>query len=152
VFARLHDGSARCRYPLGLWILNSGSQFARAVGKLFAATAGRGFLNGFLDRFTGFTRALLDAAQQFFLLSFGPLKIGIREFGPLLFQFALGDIPVAFDFKFIHLFFFRLVHRQHDGKTVRMICKKQNPSHPINRLLSAAKAGPELNPAPRQRT
>jgi hypothetical protein len=30
------------------------------------------------------------------------LEIAIRELGPLLFQLALGNVPVAFDFKFVH--------------------------------------------------
>jgi len=30
------------------------------------------------------------------------LEIAIREFGPLLLQLALGDVPVAFDFECRH--------------------------------------------------
>jgi hypothetical protein len=30
------------------------------------------------------------------------LQVIIREFGPFLFELALGDVPVAFDFEFIH--------------------------------------------------
>jgi hypothetical protein len=73
-------------------------QFARAVGSLPAA-AGRGFLDGLFDRFTGFAGALLNAAQQFIVLAFGALEIVIRKLGPLLFQLAFGDVPVAFDFE-----------------------------------------------------
>ena len=76
-------------------------QLARAVGGLLAA-AGRGFLDGLFDRFPGFAGALLNAAQQFIVLALGPLEIVIRELGPLLFQLAFGDVPVAFDFKCVH--------------------------------------------------
>jgi hypothetical protein len=30
------------------------------------------------------------------------LEIVIRELGPLLFQLAFGDVPVAFNFEFVH--------------------------------------------------
>jgi hypothetical protein len=73
-----------------------------AVGSLFAAAGGAGFRDGFLDRFTGFAGALLNAAQQFFLLAFGELEIVIRKLGPLLFELTLSDVPVAFDFEFVH--------------------------------------------------
>ena len=65
---------------------------------LVVATGGTGFLNGFFDYFTSFTRALLNPANQFILLAFGVFKVAIRKFGPFLFQLALGDVPVAFDF------------------------------------------------------
>ena len=94
-------------------------QFARAVGSLLAA--GRGFLHGLFDRFTSFAGALLDAAQHFVVLSFDELEIVIRELGPLLFQLALGNVPVAFDFECVHsaLFCFSFVNRrQRDGKSV----------------------------------
>jgi hypothetical protein len=77
-------------------------QFARAVESLFAATGGAGFLDGLFDRFAGFARALLNPANQFFLLAFGELEIAICELGPFLFQLAFGDVPVAFDFKCGH--------------------------------------------------
>ena len=69
---------------------------------LLAATGGAGFLDGLFDRFAGFARALLNPANQFLGPAFGKLEIVIREFGPFLFQFALGDVPVAFDFKCVH--------------------------------------------------
>src|ERR1035441_7390281 len=94
----------------------------QAVGSLFAAAGGAGFLDGFLDRFTGFAGALLNAAQQFFLLAFGELEIVIRELGPLLLQLTLGDVPVAFDFKCAHssflLLLFVFIRRQRNGKIV----------------------------------
>jgi hypothetical protein len=87
-------------FPARALDFDSLPQFARAVGSLFAA-AGRDFLDGLFDLFTGFAGALLNAAQQFILLAFGKLEIVIRELGPLLFQLALGDVPVAFDFEFV---------------------------------------------------
>jgi hypothetical protein len=91
---------------------------------LIAAAGGAGFLDRLFDRFAGFTGALLNAANQFFLLAFGKLEIVIRELGPLLFQLALGDVPVAFDFECGHnslvcdLLLFVLIRRQRDGKSV----------------------------------
>ena len=72
------------------------------VGSLFAAAGGAGFLKRLFDRFPGFAGALLNPANKFFLLAFGVLEIAIRELGPLLFQLALGDVPVAFNFEFVH--------------------------------------------------
>jgi hypothetical protein len=76
--------------------------FGGAAGGLFATATGAGFLERFFDRFAGFARALLDPADQFILLAFGVLEIIIRELRPFLFQLALGDVPVAFDFEFVH--------------------------------------------------
>ena len=70
--------------------------------RLLAAAGSADFLERLFDRFAGFAGALLDPAQQFFLLAFDVLEIVIGKFGPLLFQLAFGDVPVAFDFKFIH--------------------------------------------------
>jgi len=67
-----------------------------------AAASGAGFLEGLFDHFAGFARALLNPANQFILLAFGVLEIVIRELGPFLFQLALGDVPVAFDFECRH--------------------------------------------------
>ena len=72
------------------------------AGRLVAAAGGAVFFERLLNRFAGFARALLNAANEFFLLAFGELEIVIRELGPLLFQLALGDVPVAFDFKCCH--------------------------------------------------
>lgn len=60
--------------------------------------AGVRFLDRLLDSFAGFTRALLNPAQQFLLLAFFKLEIAIGELGPLLLQFAFRDVPVALDF------------------------------------------------------
>src|ERR1017187_8279352 len=72
---------------------------------------GAGFLDRLFDRFPGFAGALLNPANKFFLLAFGILEIAIRELGPLLFQLPLGDVPVAFDFKFVHNTLFCFVFR-----------------------------------------
>jgi hypothetical protein len=93
----------------------------QAVGSLFAAASGAGILDGLFDRFPGFAGALLNPANKFFLLAFGELEIVIRELGPLLFQLALGDVPVALNFEFIHnnsFCLFVFVRRQRDGKSV----------------------------------
>src|ERR1035438_5703711 len=70
--------------------------------RLLAAAGGAGFLERLLNRFAGFPGALLNPANKLFLLAFGVLEIVIRELGPLLFQLAFGDVPVAFDFKCVH--------------------------------------------------
>src|ERR1035438_5852663 len=70
--------------------------------RLLTAAGGAGFLERLLNRFSGFPGALLNPANKFFLLAFGELEIVIRELGPLLFQLALGDVPVALNFEFIH--------------------------------------------------
>jgi hypothetical protein len=75
--------------------------FTGAGGGLITASGAR-FLDGFLDRFAGFAGALLNPAQQFFLLACDVLEIAIRELRPFLFQLALGYIPVAFDFECGH--------------------------------------------------
>ena len=81
-------------------------------------------MDSLFDRVAGFARALLNPANKFFLLAFGIFEIVIRELGPLLLQLALGDVPVAFDFEFIHdrafcsSFF---VHRQRDGKAFPLL-------------------------------
>jgi hypothetical protein len=82
--------------------LDSLSQPTRVAGSLVAAAGGAGFLDGLFNRFAGFARALLNPANQFFLLAFGVLQIVIRELRPSLFQLALGDVPIAFDFECRH--------------------------------------------------
>jgi hypothetical protein len=55
------------------------------------------------------------------VFAFGVLEIVIRELGPFLFQLALGDVPVAFDFQCGHddlalfYFLFVFIRRQRDG-------------------------------------
>ena len=90
-----------------------------------AAAGGTRFLNRLFDRFAAFAGPLLTSAHQFFMLAFGVLQIVIRELGPLLFQLALGDVPVALDFEFVHsaLFCFCFVNRrQSDEESVRAAC------------------------------
>ena len=48
-----------------------------------------GFFDGLLDRFAGFTRALLDSADQFVLFAFGVLEILICELGHFCFNLPL---------------------------------------------------------------
>jgi hypothetical protein len=88
-----------------------------------AAAAGAEFLDGFFDRFPGFAGAFLNPAQQFILLAVNVSQIVIRQLGPLLFQLALGDVPVAFDFECVHidsLCFFVSVRRQCDGEKLQL--------------------------------
>jgi hypothetical protein len=85
----------------GRWRLTHFSSGPRD-SRLFTAAAGAGFIECLFDRFAGFSRSLLNPADQFLGLAFGKLEIVVREFGPFLFQFALGDVPVAFDFKCVH--------------------------------------------------
>jgi hypothetical protein len=77
--------------------------FGGAFGGLFATASGAGFFQGFFHGFAGFARALLDPADHFILLAFDVLEIVIRELGPFLFQLALGNVPVAFNFECSHI-------------------------------------------------
>lgn len=76
-----------------------GNQRARGI---LATAGGTGFVDSLFDGFAGFARALLNPADQFVLPAFGVLEIVIGELGPFLFQLALGDVPIAFDFKYVH--------------------------------------------------
>jgi len=68
------------------------------------ATAGRGeILDRIFNHFTGLAGELLNPADQFFLLACSVTEIIIRELRPFLFQFALRDVPVAFDFECGHI-------------------------------------------------
>jgi hypothetical protein len=79
--------------------------------RLLAAASGAGFFDRFFDRFTGFTRALLNPANYFFLLSNGVLEIVIRELGPFLLQLAFGDVPVALNFECCHRIYWFAIFR-----------------------------------------
>jgi hypothetical protein len=68
---------------------------------------GGGILERLFDRFTGFTGAFLDPAKQFIVFAIGVAEIAIRELAPLLLQLAFGDVPVAFDFEYVHSIYFR---------------------------------------------
>src|ERR1017187_3887472 len=83
-------------------MFKSNPQSSSPAIRLLAAAGGAGFLEGLLDRFAGFPGTLLNPADKLFLLAFGVLEIVIRELGPLLFQLALGDVPVTFSFEFVH--------------------------------------------------
>jgi len=52
--------------------------------------------------FAVFAGGFLDAADQLFLLALGVGQVVIGELGPFLFELALGDVPVAFDFECVH--------------------------------------------------
>ena len=56
-------------------------------------------MDSFFDRFAGFARALLNTPDQLILPAFGIFEIVVREFGPLLFQLAFYNVPVAFAFE-----------------------------------------------------
>jgi hypothetical protein len=71
-----------------------------------ATASRRVFLDRVLDHFTRFAGEFLNPTDQFFLLAFSVAEIIVRELRPFLFQLALGDIPVAFDFKCGHLILF----------------------------------------------
>jgi hypothetical protein len=64
--------------------------------------AGAGLLYRSYDCFTGFAGVLLNPAKQFLGFAFGALEFVVRELGPLLFQLALDDVEVTFDFEFCH--------------------------------------------------
>jgi hypothetical protein len=68
-----------------------------------------GFAQGAFHILAGFARGFLDAANQFIFLAVHELKIIVGELGPFLFHFAFGDVPIAFNLKFIHKFLIRFV-------------------------------------------
>jgi len=52
--------------------------------------------------FTELTGTLLKPTEKFVIFTMDVLEIIIREFGPLLFEFAFDNVPVAFDIEFVH--------------------------------------------------
>jgi hypothetical protein len=46
----------------------------------------------------------LNPTKQFLGLAFDALEFIVRELGSLLFQLALDDVKIAFDFEFCHIF------------------------------------------------
>jgi len=46
--------------------------------------------------------ALLDSAYQFVFLAFRIGKVVVAQLGEFLFQLPLDDVPVTFQFEFIH--------------------------------------------------
>ena len=69
---------------------------------LLATARGGVFLDCVFDHFTGFASELLNPADQFFLLALSVTEIIVCELRPFLFELALGDVPVTFDFECIH--------------------------------------------------
>lgn len=55
------------------------------------------FAYGLLNGFEGLTRAFLYPTMEFVLFSLIILEIVVGEAGPLLFELALDDVPIAFD-------------------------------------------------------
>ena len=88
---------------------------SRSPQRELTAAVGAGFCDGPLDCPTSFPGAHLNPAQHFIQLAFNVLQVAIREFRPLLFQPAAGDVPVAFDFEFRHGEFI-LLPLTHDGE------------------------------------
>jgi hypothetical protein len=83
-------------------MFKSNPQSSAPAIRLLAAAGGAGFVECLFDRFAGFPGALLNPANKLFLLAFCVSEIVIRELGPFLFQLAFGDVPVAFNFEFVH--------------------------------------------------
>ena len=59
-------------------------------------------MEGAFHILAGFARALLDPSDQFLFFARDKLQVVISEFRPLLFDLAFEDVPIAFDFEFIH--------------------------------------------------
>lgn len=60
-------------------------------------------MNCLFNRVTVFAGAFLNAAEQFVFRALDVSQIIIRELGPFLLELAFGDVPVSFNFKFIHI-------------------------------------------------
>src|SRR5262245_19794679 len=67
-----------------------------------STTAGTAFTNKLFDLLPAFTGSLLNAAQQFVLLTFDVHEIVFGQFGPFLLELSLDLIPAAFEFEFVH--------------------------------------------------
>jgi len=134
--------------------MQGSASFAARHVRLFTVAGGEGFLDHLFDGFTGFARTLLNPANQFFLLAFGILEIIIREFGPFLFQFTFGDVPVAFDFECVHISLCFLCYRHRDGEVFLLLFTSQAHPHngksivvPVRAVLFAA-AGKFIDGSP----
>jgi hypothetical protein len=86
--------------PKHLFKNETSRPFHRAAG--FHCFAGG--LAGLAALGAGFTSSLLEPAHQLILPSRGELPIVVRELRPFLFQLALGNIPITFDFERVHNF------------------------------------------------
>jgi hypothetical protein len=84
-------------------------------------------MDGLFNGLTGFAGALLNAADHFIRHAVGHVQIVIREFGPLLFELAFGDIPVAFEFEGIH-----------EYGEVKASRWREKPEAPLTRLSNPA--------------
>ena len=84
------------------------------LGVGYAAERG-GFFDGLFNHLTGFACGLLNSTEQFLLFTRDVLEIVIRQLGPLLFQLALGNVPIAFDFECVHGLKLRLRPALDDG-------------------------------------
>ena len=69
------------------------------AGSGLGAAGAAGFLDRLFHGVAGLTRALLNPAEQFVLLPGDILQVVVGELGPLLFEFALRNVPVALDFE-----------------------------------------------------
>jgi hypothetical protein len=74
--------------------------FTRSIHLVFATAA---FVHGAFDFLSGVASAFLDAANQFIFLAFDELQVVIGELRKFLFQLALGDVPVSFGGKSVHI-------------------------------------------------
>jgi hypothetical protein len=102
-------------YTVETWFLrklaNRETRFKSSRAHQFYFDGGLGtlarFTEGAFHILTDFARAFLDAADQFIFFAVDELKIIVGKFGPFLFHFAFGDIPITFNLKFIHNFLIR---------------------------------------------
>jgi hypothetical protein len=85
-------------FPVGWCVLAAGMAGCGST----ATAGGAGIVHRFLNGLPGFPSAFLEPADQFLLLTVSVLEIVVRELAPFLFQFALGNVPVALDFQFVH--------------------------------------------------
>lgn len=81
-------------------MLFQGGMMASGIGS--GPERGAIFFDGALDRLAGFAGSFLDATEEFVLLAFDQLEVIVSEFCPLLFEVPFDDVPVAFEFEFIH--------------------------------------------------
>ena len=68
----------------------------------FIDVATTAFANDRFNILFAFAGKFLNAPDQFRFLPLDVLQVIVRELGELLFQPALGDVPVSFELKFVH--------------------------------------------------
>jgi hypothetical protein len=76
-----------------------------------------------LHRFLGVSGALLDSSHQLVFTAFLVSKVVVGELGVLLFEFSLGNVPIALDMKCVHLIFLFLF--------VSMLAAPSDAEHPL---------------------